>query len=179
MKRLLLYKVTLRQTMWAFVALAAVPVVDAVFAPIGGCPCRMPVPLGGAVELEPADIVELVEVRGEQLEELFALYCETIHDVRHHEHEPEWFSGSEHLALRGDVSLERVELETDELKGTFARFAIDGELVASLALHPRSLGGSHVHASGSSYLCRLAARRAFESLLATGADPVGPGSAAE
>ncbi|MHC4377512.1 MAG: hypothetical protein ACYS26_13000, partial [Planctomycetota bacterium] len=73
--------------------------------------------------------------------------------------------------LQGDASLEHVELEADELGGTFARFSIDGEQVASLYLHERSVGGSHVHASGSSYLCRLAARRAFESLLATEAAP--------
>lgn len=179
MKRLLLHKVTLRQTMWAFVALAAVPVVDAFFAPIGGCSCRMPVPLGGAIEFEPAEIVELVEEREVQLEQLFALYCETIYEVRHHEHEPEWFAGSEHLQLKGDISLERVEPDAEELGGTFARFSIDGEQVASLALHERSLGGSYVHANGSSFLCRLAARRAFESLLATGADPAGASASAD
>lgn len=171
MKRLLLHKVTLRQSMWAFAALAAFPVVNALFAPIGGCPCRHPMPLGGAEEFEPAELLELVEVRGDQLEELFALYCETIYDVRYHEHEPEWFAGSEHLQLRGEVTLEHVEFEDDEVDGPFARFRIDGEQVASLYLNPRSVGGTHVHASGESYLCRLAAHRAFESLLATDVAP--------
>jgi hypothetical protein len=173
MKRLLLQRVSLRQTMWACAALAALPLAGLVLPRLGGCPCRMPVPLGGPVALEAGEIHALVAAREEQLEELFSLYCKTIHDVRHHEHEPEWFSGRAHLKLAGEVDLERVEPDPEDPGGVFARFLIDGELAASLCVSERARPGSSVYARGSSYLCRLAARRAFDALLATEPDASG------
>lgn len=173
MKRLLLHKLSLRQTVWALVALGALPFVSMAVPRLGSCECGGPAPIPSQVELEPLEVLDLARSRADQLEELFALNCEMIFDVRHHEHEPEWFSGRAHHALDGEVAMEWLEPDRESDYWKFARFTVDGKEVANLVVIDRLTGGSYLHARSDSYLARLAASNAFDALLTTAAPAEG------